>query len=250
MSKKIRTLVVENEIVFLESFKKMLDTFTEIELIDTCSDIHTAQQYIEKYKPDLVFLDIELNQGNAFELLSNCEKIEFEVVFTTAFNQYAINAIKMSALDYILKPFGRSEIEFALAKLLKKKQSEVFIQHLVSNIAKQNDQEKSIAIHTFDGISFLNLSDILFCKADNNYTVFQTVGGQKLTVSSPLKKYDDILHDKLFFRVHQSYLINLKHVLRYSKKNGGELVLNKDFLVPIARRKKEELLQKLESLSI
>jgi two-component system LytT family response regulator len=250
MSEKIRTLIIENEIAFLKSFQKMLLDFSNVEILDSCSDVQTAHLYITKYKPDLVFLDIELNGGNAFDLLSKFDTIDFEVVFTTAFNQYAINAIKMSALDYILKPFGKNEIELALSKLIKKNKSETSVQHLISNLNKSHEQDKSIALHTNDGISFLTLSEIIYCKADSNYTIFHTTTANEHMVSIPLKKFDDMLSDKFFFRVHQSYLINLKYLKKFSKNNGGEVVMNNGAVITVARRKKEELLQALSSISI
>jgi two-component system LytT family response regulator len=248
--KRIRTIIVENEPSLLESFLDILTGFPSIDLVGSCASVSTAYEQISTLNPDLVFLDIELDGGTAFDVLSRIAYIDFEIVFTTAHHQYAIDAIKMSALDYILKPFDAADIQFAITKLSDKKDRHGSIQHLISNLLIPKENERSIALHTNDGITYMHLSDIIYCRADNNYTVFVSSVESEQMVSFPLKKYDNLLSDKQFFRIHQTYLVNLKFIKKYSKNNGGEVILKNGLALPVSRRKKDELLLELSRMSI
>jgi two-component system, LytTR family, response regulator len=245
-----KTIVVENDPAFLESFRLQLDNFPAVELLAACEGIDDAHQAIRQHKPDLVFLDIEINGGTAFDLLSRFDAIDFEIVFTTAYDEYALRAIELSALHYLLKPFGRDELAEALRRMNQKKQSEVLVRNLLANLARENDTNFRIALKTSESIELIPLGEILYCQADNNYTVFHLNNGQKLMVSNTIKKFDEMLSDRNFLRVHQSYLVNLLHVRKLLRADGGSLVMSNGDLLPVARRKRDELQRAIEQTSL
>lgn len=249
MTSIIKAIIIENDLRYVTSLKTMLADIPELVVIGEANDVKFAVELIKTSQPDLVFLDIELNGGTGFDVLSYFPDIQFDVIFTTAYEGYAVDAIKLSAVDYLLKPFGLGQIKEAIDRMLKKN-GKPCVQQLVKDLKKENLQDKTIALHSHDGINFVPLSEIIYCKADSNYTVFYTTTNQEIMVCSPLKKYDDLLSNKHFFRLHQTYLINLKFVKKFIKNNGGDILLTNDVILPVSRRKKDELLALLKQISI
>ncbi|MBK7665883.1 MAG: response regulator transcription factor [Sphingobacteriaceae bacterium] len=185
---------------------------------------------------------------NGFSLLEKVKNPEFEVIFTTAYNDYAIKAIKFSALDYLLKPIEVDELKAAIAKLERiEKNSNTKIKSDAIDLLLANLKGKSakIAVPTFDGLQMLNAEDIIKCVANESYTQIYLVGGQKIMVSRLLKEYEELLENYNFFRIHNSTLINLKHVTKYVKGEGGYVVMSDGESCEVSRRKKNELLSKL-----
>jgi two-component system LytT family response regulator len=248
-SKRIKTIIIENDLRYISSLKIMLSELPELDVLGVAIDVKSAVDLINKCQPNLVFLDIELNGGTGFDVISQFTEITFDVIFTTAFEGYAIDALKISAVDYLLKPFGVIQIREAVERM-RKKNSRQSVKLLANELYIENNQEKTIALPTHDGINYLVLADIVYCKADSNYTLFYTRNNKEIMVSTPLKKYDDMLTKMDFFRIHQSYLINLNYVKKYIKNNGGDVLLTNDIVIPVSRRKKEALLALLKQKSI
>jgi len=219
----------------------------EVNIIGEAGDIKSAHDLITLKSPELVLLDINLSDGSGFDLLKQFEKINFKVIFITAHEEYALKAFKYSAIDYILKPIRAAELLNAIEKAddsLNKEETAVKIGTLLTNLEKL----KKIVLKTAESIHILNVSQIIRCEADVNYTRFYLENGEKLLVSKPLKEYDELLGRNGFFRTHQSHLVILDHILRYDKTDGGYLILDDKSMVPVSTRKKEELFRIFDSL--
>jgi two-component system, LytTR family, response regulator len=186
-------------------------------------------------------------------MLEELKEINFDIIFTTAFNQYAIRAIKFGALDYLIKPIDKDELCEAVNKYLKHFQKDSFKQltALFSHIRTSNDQSfQKIALPTMHSYELVPINNIVVCESNNNYTNVRLHDGQNILISKTLKQIDDLLDMRPFFRVHNSFLVNLNYAIRYVKGEGGFLVLNNDITVPVARSKKEELLKLITHLSL
>ncbi|MEX0997715.1 MAG: LytTR family DNA-binding domain-containing protein [Flavobacteriaceae bacterium] len=244
----LKAIIVEDEKHSRETLKNLLEKFCEgVEVIGLAASVKEALDIIPKSKPDLVFMDIELQSGTGFDILSQLPEINFEVIFTTAFDQYAIKAVKFSSLDYLLKPIDLEELQLAVEKAKKIKNKEAYnnqLQTLLQNI--QQPKLSKICLATSDGFEFINTQDILYCEAGGSYTTFNLTNGKKLLVSKHLKEYENLLIDQFFMRVHNSYLINLKEVKKYVKADGGYIVMNNEDIVSISRGKKESFLEAMQ----
>ena len=250
----IRAIIVDDEEKGRLTLKNVIDKHCSIvQIIDLCNSVDTAIQSIEKLEPDLVFLDIEMPFQNGFALLEKFNKPNFDVIFITAYDHYAIKAIRYSALDYLLKPVDTDELKEAVAKIELKKKSTLpqmpDFELLLSNLKLKGNSAK-IAVPTFDGLQMLNSTEIIKCTANESYTEIVLSGGKKIMVSRILKEYEDLLSDFNFFRVHNSCLINLAHVNKYIKGDGGYVVMSDGESVEVSRRKKNELLNKLSCIQI
>lgn len=219
----------------------------EIEIVGEADNVDSAFKLIQEKAPDIVLLDINLPDGNGFDLLKKFEKINFKTIFITAHEEYAVQAFKFSAIDYILKPIRAAELFAAIEKAqdsFNKEETVLKISTLLSNLEKL----KKIVLKTSESIHIVNVQQIIRCQADVNYTTFFLEGGETLLVSKPLKEYDDLLCKTGFFRTHQSHLVNLEHILRYDKKDGGCLYMDNKTVVPVSTRKKEELFRLFETM--
>ena len=250
----IRAIIVDDEEKGRLTLKNVIDKHCSIvQIIDLCNSVDTAIQSIEKLEPDLVFLDIEMPFQNGFALLEKFNKPNFDVIFITAYDHYAIKAIRYSALDYLLKPVDTDELKEAVAKIELKKKNTLpqmpDFELLLSNLKLKGNSAK-IAVPTFDGLQMLNSTEIIKCTANESYTEIVLSGGKKIMVSRILKEYEDLLSDFNFFRVHNSCLINLAHVNKYIKGDGGYVVMSDGESVEVSRRKKNELLNKLSFIQI
>jgi two-component system LytT family response regulator len=203
---------------------------------------------IQQHKPGLVFLDIEMPDKTGFELLNSLPEINFDIIFTTAYNQYAIKAIRFSALDYLLKPVDLDELKGALARVyrkhLKKEQREN-IDMLMNNIRSSQPNFSRITLSTQDGLVILHIDEIIYCEASGTYTFFYLKNKEKIVVSKTLKEYEDLLKDHHFFRAHNSFLINLNEVKKYIKGDGGSVIMSNGDEVFVSKRRKEEFLASL-----
>ena len=243
----IRTIIIEDEPMSREMMTMMLKRHDqEIEIVDTCSNPADGIISIETHKPDLVFLDIQMPKMTGFDMLKKISPVNFEVVFTTAFDQYAINAIRVSALDYLLKPIDDEELAAAINKYKtragRNKPSAQF-EHLFNNLLNKNPLDKTIALSASDGISFIRMSDILRVEANGRYSKFYLLNGETILVSKTLGDYEEVLSANQFFRIHDSAIINLNHIKKYIRGDGGTVVLSDNTELDVARRRKEEFIR-------
>ena len=248
----IKAIIIEDE----ENSRTLLNDmlhhhFKNIEVIASCKTNSEAKAAIENLNPDLVFSDVELENDTVFNMLQQLNAIDFEVIFTTAYDKYAIQAIKFSALDYLLKPFSKEDLQGALnhyqQKQNKKTSSHQF-DALFHNLKHFQKDLKKIALPTSNGLTILPVKDIIRCQAEVNYTNFFLASKNKILVTKTLKEYEELLNDYDFIRVHNSHLINLHHVKNYSKGEGGTVTMSDGSIVDVSRRKKEEFLKRLEEI--
>ncbi len=204
-------------------------------------------ELINRTQPDLVLLDINLSDGTGFDLLKKFNGFQFKLIFITAHEEYAIQAFKFSAVDYILKPVVASDLLNAVekaGKAIQQQETELKISALLANL----DKIKKIVLKTAESIHIIHVKNIIRCEADINYTNFYLDNGERLIVSRTLKEFAEMLEPAGFFRTHQSHLVNLDHVSRFDKTEGGHLVLADDSIVPVSSRKREELFKVFERM--
>jgi len=247
----IKAILIDDEPAALKSLSRKLEIYcSDIELIATCKSSKEGLNKILHHKPDLVFLDIEMPWMNGFELLHSLEeKLNFNVVFVTAYNQYAIQAFKLNAIDYLLKPVDKDDLIKCVekVKLQMNKMDQVTLKELIAQIEKPNENER-ILIHTLEGIEVLESSEITYCHAASNYTYIHTLDGREIVASKTLSEIEKSLNPKIFLRVHKSYNTNLRLVQKYSNTEGGKLILKNKISIPVSRRKKDNVLMAIASL--
>ncbi|MCD4790894.1 MAG: LytTR family DNA-binding domain-containing protein [Bacteroidales bacterium] len=244
----ISVVVIDDEPKARETIINILQLSpTKLKIVGQADDVKSGFDVINTQKPDLVLLDINLPDGTGFDLLKKFEKINFKVVFITAHEEYAIIAFKFSALDYILKPVASGELLQSVEKAsesIHKEETELKLSAFLSNL----DKIRKIVLKTAESIHIVNIKDIIHCEADGNYTNFYLDNSEKLMVSRTLKDYSEMLEQAGFFRTHQSHLVNLDHISRYDKTEGGHLVMDNESIVPVSSRKKETLFRLFESI--
>ncbi|MBC7937943.1 MAG: response regulator transcription factor [Rhizobacter sp.] len=245
----IKVLLIDDEQKARNILYYFLTTLVpEIAEIRQAESVDKAVAILKEYTPDIVFLDIEMPNKNGFDFLLEIEKPSFDVIFTTAYNQYAIQAIRFSALDYLLKPVDPDELKNAIQRYLEKKESaeqkEQLFNNLVQNIEQKDIRDFKIAVPSSDGVHFFVVDDILRLEADSSYTNIHLVNQRPFLASKTLKHFEEMLEDFHFIRTHKSHLVNSKHITRIS--NDKEFVLLTDgSKVEVARRKKDEVQQQL-----
>lgn len=247
----MQALIIDDEKHCRDSLAILLAKYCpEIEILGQCANGEEGIRTIAGQEPDLVFLDISMPGMTGFEMLEQCEGHAFEVIFTTAFDEYAIQAIRHSALDYLLKPVDKNELIQAVARAKSTKNTTPSdrISKLLEMVENKKSSER-LALPTLDGLIIIDTKDILYCESENNYTRFFMVDGKAIFVSKTLKKVETILNeDKNFFRSHNSFIINLKYIHRYLKGDGGEVILSNGKSLPISRTRKQDFLDRLEKL--
>jgi two-component system, LytTR family, response regulator len=240
----IKTILVDDEPGNIITLQELLKKFCPfINITGTAENIEQAEELIKKQQPDLVFLDIEMPYGNAFDLLEKLRPAAFEVVFVTAFDDYAIKAFKYAALDYILKPVNIPDLREAAAKVLKRineKGINSKIELLLSNIKSGQYETDRIALPTIDGLQFEALSDIIFLQSNTSYTTVHLKGGRKYIVSKILGDIEAILPPTGFCRIHNSFIINIHQVKKYHKGRGGYVVMHDGTSIEVSVRKKDD----------
>lgn len=245
-----KILIIDDEKPTRELIQHMLESFNlNAEIFTDGENVETGINSIEKIQPDLVLLDIQMPDGNGFDVLKRTQYKKFEVIFITAFQEFAIQAIKFSALDYILKPIDMEELQNAVKRALDSihdKTDESQIMALQNNI--QPHQKRKIVLKTLESIHIVDIENIIRCEADKNYTSFYLVDGKRILVSRTLKDFDLMLAGHNFFRVQQSHLININYIERYDKHDGGYVVMKDGASVPLSPAKKEQFFQLLQSL--
>ncbi len=223
----------------------------DIQLLGMASSVQEGIDLVNSKKPEVLFLDIEIGEQTGFDLLQALGPEHPHVIFTTAHEGYAVKAIRFSALDYLLKPVDMEELETAIGKakkaLREPQQPEQFIA-LMRNLARNHGPDRRIALPVADGLEMVDTGDITYCESDSNYTVVHQVDKKRLVISRTLKEFEDILDGGQFVRVHHSYLINVKHVKKYIRGEGGEVIMSDGTNVAVSRRKKQELMDSLARL--
>lgn len=247
---KIKVIVVDDELFARQSIIAILNSkFSNISIVGEAESVIDAVKIIQEKKPDLVFLDIDLTDGSGFDVVNFLKPVSFQLIFVTAHQEYAIKAIKFSALDYILKPVSSFELEAAVNRLLEEKESvnqQLKLDAFDENMQDGSTKKKKIVLKTSDSIHLINVCDVMRCEADNNYTTFYISTGERIIVSKGLKEYDELLTEHGFFRVHQSHLINISCISRFDKRDGGSIVLCDEAKIPVSQRKKQKLLDIFE----
>ena len=243
----MKVLVIDNEINVRKSFvNQILKTCPQVTEMFQASGVKTGLEAIQKYCPDIVFLDVEMDDGTGMDLMSQLTDINFQLVFITAFNKYAIEAFKFSAIDFLLKPINSEELKRSFERAQKNIKTKNLAQQLAvlqESLKSIKSEDKKIVLNDSESIHFIKVNEIIRCEADGGYTKFIFTQKKTVLVSSSLKEYEDLLLPYGFSRVHHSHLINLNKILRFDRKDGGFLVMENNDQVPISKRKKDELTQ-------
>ena len=252
----ITAILIDDDNNLRAGMKSLLTRYApEIKIIGEADSVKTGAELLLLNKPQVVFLDIHMGDGSGFDLLEEVNKrgkLNSQIVFITAHEQYAIKAFRFSALDFLLKPVDPEELQKVIAKLktvLDKNDSVAHIDLLLENIRKKVDNFKRIALSTSDGIHLFEVSDIIRCESEDNYTKFYIKNNKPVLISKTLKEYEELLTEHGFERIHQSHLINLAYLKSYIKKDGGYVVMSDNSHLPISQRKKERLLNNLKGFS-
>jgi two-component system LytT family response regulator len=240
----LKSIVVDDEPKSRENLKIVLQDFVSNVAVEAlCSTVDEAVIAINKVKPDIVFLDIEMQHETGFDLLNKIHPIDFEVIFITAYSEYAIKAIKFAAIDYLLKPIDIEELKSAVERVMQKREGRISgrLQILRDNLTMPKDKLK-IGLPTSHGLIFTGIDNILYCEASSNYTVLYTADGKEYVASKTLKEYEDLLDEYNFFRIHHSYLVNIKAIKKYIKGDGGHVILANEVSLDVSKRKKTDFL--------
>ncbi len=247
----MKTIIIDDEAHCREVLRMQLNRYCpELNIIACCASADEGQTAIERHQPDLVFLDVEMPDADGFSLLENCTWRQFSVIFTTAHDRYAIKAIRHSALDFLLKPIDKSDLTQAVEKATHlHPAAEMQADTILRLLREQMPQFERIALPTFDGLRMLPVKDILYCESEGSYTrIILDQCARPVMVCKSLRDVDDILRDKGFFRAHNSFIINLAHMNKYIKGDGGDIVMADGRSVPLARNRKQEFLERIEKL--
>lgn len=220
----------------------------EISIVGLAKNVKEGVELIKSLQPYLVFLDISMPDGSGFDLLEQVAGFKFELIFATASDQHAIKAIKYSACDYLLKPIDMEELSLAVNKVVQKKKlvpSMENLQFLIQHLKRADETFQKITLPTGNAYEIVNIKDIIRCEADGSYTNFYLADKRKLMISFGLKHYEELLPESEFIRVHHHHLINMNHVLRFLKEDGGYAIMSDGSKIEISRRKKEAFMEKL-----
>lgn len=247
----MRAIIVDDEENIRNMIRQILaDDCPQVELVGEAGGVEAAASLIKDLKPDLVLLDIRLEDGTAFDLLDRFERKDFRVIFITAFEEYALKAFKMSAVDYILKPVDADELATAIEKAdqLILSQLDRQLQILFANLNDSSRNRKKIVLKTLEKIYFIGTSDIIYCESDSSYTFFHLLDGQRLVVSKALKEYEEMLNDFGFYRPHKSFLVNMGHIQAFDKADGGYIIMRGDARIPVSSRKRDDFLKMVDGM--
>jgi len=245
----LKAIIVEDE----PKSRKLLEELVagsgkNIMVVATADSVTSGYNAIIQHKPDLVFLDIEMHSETGFDLLEKFREIDFEIIFTTAYEHYALKAIKFCAIDYLLKPIDIEDLKAAIEKVEKRRTKDNInknIEVLLNNMKSKSNEDHQIALPTQDGLIFVHVCDIIYCESDGPYTTFHFKRPEKIVTSKNLKEYEDLLEEHKFFRIHKSYLINLKEIKKYFRGEGGQVLMTNGATIEVSKRKKEAFLNSL-----
>jgi len=243
----IKAILIDDEVHCLDTLSMLIADFCpDVEVMEQCRSAKQGLEAVAKYQPAIIFLDIEMPVMNGFEFLEQLKEVNFAIIFTTSYDQYAIKAIRFSALDYLLKPIDPKELVAAVHKVQtqKKLPAPEQFEMLMNQVQHKENGFTRIAIPTFDGFELIPAADLIRCEADDNYTHLFLKNGTKITACRTLKEMEEQLQDfHHFVRVHHSYLVNLNEVTKYVRGEGGYLVMSDDSTVNVSRSRKDALMK-------
>jgi two-component system LytT family response regulator len=246
--------IVDDEISAINTQKVYLtEFFPDLEILGYARSVKDATKKIKRFKPNLVLLDIELSDGTGFDILKSFPNPKFKVIFITAFDNFAVQAFRCSAVDYLLKPLSPIEFQDAIKKALESESAsnqQLELLTLLHNLSPRSNNNKKIVLRTSDDIHLISTSELVRIESDGAYSHFILRSGKRVTVSQHLKHYDDILANHGFFRCHQSHMVNISFINRYHKADGGLLILIDGTSIPVSSRKRETVIKMIEQLGI
>jgi two-component system, LytTR family, response regulator len=238
-------VIIDDEARVRETIQHMLSIYCpNIKVIGEADSVESGYTLIDKIKPEVVFLDIKMPDGTGFDLLKRFKRIDFYLIIITSYEEYAIQAFKVSALDYILKPVDSTDLINAVIKLTKvinSEDSNLKFETYLSNIESNKNESKKIVLKTQDNVYVVNINDIIRCESKNNYTLFYLVDKSTVLVSKTLKEFDEMLSPMSFIRCHQTHLANLRHILKFIKHPNYSLIMTDGITIPVSVRKKETI---------
>jgi two-component system LytT family response regulator len=248
MPAPLKIFIVDDEFQSRNFLSKCITSnHSDVQVVGSAATVEEALVGIKDLEPDLVFLDVMLNEETGFDLLEKIGDIKFNLVFTTAHDAYAIKAFKFNAIDYLLKPIDIDELDAAIEKVKAKQQhtgmSKDVVDNFMNTLKTPNTIEKKIPVPTSEGFLLVPLQEILYCQSNSNYTQLNLTNKRRLISSYTLKHYDDLLSEYHFFRAHKSFLINLAHVTQYKKGEGGTIVMSDNMEIELSRRNKEAFIR-------
>ncbi|WEK37062.1 MAG: LytTR family DNA-binding domain-containing protein [Candidatus Pseudobacter hemicellulosilyticus] len=246
----IKAIIIEDEQHCVQRLQGLLQQQAPlaVRVVAVAGSVAEGLQAIREHRPQLVFLDIQLQEQTAFDLLGQLEQKDFEIIFTTAYDQYAVPAFRFSALDYLLKPIDPDQLQEALTRITGRQQDHhtaARLDALLHNLKDLQGATKKICVPVMNGLVFVQVSDIIRCQSQVNYTTFYLKDGQTMVVAKTLKEFEGMLNDYNFFRVHNSHLVNIAYIKSYNKGKGGYVVMSDDSEVEVSSRRKEAFLKKL-----
>jgi two-component system LytT family response regulator len=242
----LKTIIIDDQEFCTEIIRDMLiEDSPEVEICAICNSGKAGVKAIEKHRPDLVILDVEMPEMTGFEMLHKIKDPEFEVIFTTSFDKYSIQAIRFSAMDYLLKPVIPHELRTAIERVVKKKEVNIGkkMHALFRNLTENKRPLNQVALPASDGLIFIAVGDIVHCESDSNYTTLFLKSKEKMVITKTLKEVENLLSGNDFFRIHHSHLINVTHIKKYIRGNAGYVVMTNGSHLNIARNRKEEFLK-------
>lgn len=250
MTKKIKTLIVEDEIKSMQILRSLIDQYCpEVEIIGDVDTVDKAINLIPKLKPELVFLDIALPDGDGFEILDSLKEIDFKVIFVTAYNRYAIKAFEFAALHYLLKPINHLDLQNAVKRYFDKQNDFDINDKLSTFYFNQQNNNRKLILPTIDGLNIIDTDQLVRCEASHNYTFCFLTENRKILVSKSLSNFEKILEDNNFVRIHSKHLINLQYVKKYIKGQGGCVIMHDQEEINVSKLKKPEFLEKLRAFA-
>lgn len=250
----MKVIIIEDEVNVREGFIKMIDAFCAgLEIIATADSVKTGVKIVDESDFDILFLDINLPDGSGFDLMHKVTNRDFYLIFVTAYDQYAVDAFKVSAIDYLLKPVSPDLLIKAIDKT-REKDAELnqgtLLDNLTQNLSSPKDQSNKIVLNDHESLHLIVISNILYCQAEGSYTTFTLADGKKIVTSSNLKEYEQMLSPYEFVRSHHSYLVNMHQVLELKKNDGGYLVMSDQSQLPISTRKKSAITEEIKRIFI
>ncbi len=245
---QLKSIIIDDSDQAREYLKGQLNAvFPNLFLIEEASGVVEGAKLIRNSKPNLVFLDIQLNDGTGFDLLEVIGQVDFSVIFTTASDAHAIKAFRYSAVDYLLKPINEINFKTAVERAIKNKPVKASLDVLIDRGKKHNKLQDKLALHTQEKIAVVDIKNIVRCEADVNYTCFYFNDKTKMMVTRTLKDFEEILEEKGFLRVHQSHLVNVSYIKEFNKRDGGYLLLSEGSNVPVSMRKRTQVMDLLSN---
>ncbi len=247
----LKAIILEDE----EDNRQLLSGFLrdycpQISLLAAVDSVQKSFNAINTYHPDVVFMDIQLNGETCFDLLEKFDEVKFEIIFTTAYDSYMLKAIKLSAIDYLLKPINVDELKTAIEKAEKKRMQLMMNKNLevLMNNFRNNLQDHQIAISSSDGFVFVRVSNIIYLRAEGAYTYFILKHNEKIITSKNIQEYEELLNDHKFFRIHKSFIVNMAEVVKYVRGDGGYVIMSDKTHIDVSRRRKDDFLQMFEKV--